>query len=147
MIVYFLRGLPGAGKSALANELLNVHADATIAWGDEEKAISIEADDYFIDENGEYNFDPGKLEEAHSYCRERYQKALHEHVNCIIVSNVSAEKKHVDWYKEEAELYGYMFISLIVENRDQRKSIHNVPAKSVQNMARKFDIQLGPTEY
>ena len=44
--LYILRGLPGSGKSTLAESLGGYH---------------IEADMYFTNDDGEYNFDPSSL--------------------------------------------------------------------------------------
>ncbi len=136
MIVYFIRGLPGAGKTTMAQELIshieNGHSDF----------YHIEADHWMVDDNGEYKFDAGRLDVVHENCRVEYLKAMADNVPYIIVSNVSAEAKHVDWYQEEATKRGYEFVSLIVENRGGRKSVHNVPDKSIENMRRKFDVRL-----
>ncbi len=135
MIVYFIRGLPGAGKTTLATELLDAF---NVVYG---RTVHIEADEWMTDEEGNYKFDASRLDEVHENCRTEYLTAIHRREN-IIVSNVSAEAKHVDWYQEEATKSGYEFVSLIVENRGGRKSIHDVPDKSVENMRRKFDVRL-----
>lgn len=136
MIVYFIRGLPGAGKSTLAVDLIDIMDMANIA------ATHIEADHWMVDENGEYKFDAGRLDVVHENCRAEYLRAIANKTPYIIVSNVSAEAKYVDWYQEEATKRGYEFVSLIVENRGSRKSAHDVPDKSIENMRRKFDVRL-----
>lgn len=136
MIVYFIRGLPGAGKSTLAVDLIDIMDMANIA------ATHIEADHWMVNENGEYKFDASKLDVVHENCRAEYLKAMSAKTPYIIVSNVSRAAKDVDWYQEEATKRGYEFVSLIVENRGGRKSIHDVPDKSIENMRRKFDVRL-----
>lgn len=136
MIVYFIRGLPGAGKTTLALELCSVYRTA------DDRIVHIEADNWMIDENGKYKFDAGRLDVVHENCRAEYLKAMADNVPFIIVSNVSRAAKDVDWYQEEAAKRGYEFVSLIVENRGGRKSIHDVPDKSIENMRRKFDVRL-----
>lgn len=133
MIVYFIRGLPGSGKTTFAEDIESYIDDAV---------IHIEADMFFTDDNGKYVWDAGKLDLAHEWCRAEYLKAMSDKCAYIIVSNVSAEAKHVDWYQEEATKRGYEFVSLIVENRGGRKSVHDVPDKSIENMRRKFDVRL-----
>jgi len=49
-----IRGLPGSGKSTLARKL---------------DAIHIEADQFFIQQNGVYLFNPKKLKAAHEWCQ------------------------------------------------------------------------------
>ena len=58
-----LRGLPGSGKSTLAKIILQVRST------DEPEVLS--ADDFFINEDGEYDFDSQKIKEAHNYCQFR----------------------------------------------------------------------------
>ena len=43
-----IRGLPGSGKSTMAESMVN--DDPGLQWN--------ETDKYFIDNNGEYKFDP-----------------------------------------------------------------------------------------
>ena len=52
-----LRGLPGAGKSTLAKVILQFRET------DEPEVLS--ADDFFVNENGVYEFDAQKIKEAH----------------------------------------------------------------------------------
>ena len=41
-----------------------------------------------------------------------------------------------------AEKYGYMVISMIVENRHDGENIHNVPEETIEKMRNRFDIKL-----
>ena len=66
--LYLIRGLPGSGKSTLASRLTS--------FSGTEYSLAFEADDYFLNENGEYNFDPSKLREAHEDCQERVGNAM-----------------------------------------------------------------------
>ena len=63
-----LRGLPGSGKSTLAKIILQLRST------DEPEVLS--ADDFFEDKEGEYNFDPTKLKEAHNYCQFRCSESM-----------------------------------------------------------------------
>ncbi len=51
--LYIVRGIPGSGKSTFAKTLGGQH---------------YEADMFFIDENGVYNFDFTKIKDAHQWC-------------------------------------------------------------------------------
>lgn len=75
-----LRGLPGSGKSFLAKQLV----------GEQGKILS--TDDFFIDEQGNYNWDVGQLDRAHHWTRERIKRALEQGVSPIILDNTNVSK-------------------------------------------------------
>jgi predicted kinase len=113
-----LRGLPGAGKSTLANQLSpNV----------------CEADMYFM-RNGEYQFDMNGLPAAHFWCRSRCEAFMQNGEDTIVVSNTLTSNKELEPYIEMAEKYGYRVVSVVVENRHGNKSIHNVPDETMDKM-------------
>ena len=125
-----VRGVPGSGKSTLAT-LLGIMSSTQF----------IEADHYFIDGEGNYNFNPSESGKAHEYCQYHCRVALCSGSD-IIVSNTSTTEKEVQTYKDIAKEYGANFISLIVENRHGGENIHNVPSEKIQQMKDRFSIKL-----
>ena len=71
-----LRGLPGAGKTTKAKEMIQ----------NDEADIFIEADQFFEDKEGNYNYDGEKIMEAHLDCRFRAFDAL-SNGKTVIISN------------------------------------------------------------
>ena len=67
-----LRGLPGSGKSTLATAIGGVH---------------FEADMYFVDDNGNYNFEPARIKDAHAWCQNKVKLSMESGVDKIVVSN------------------------------------------------------------
>lgn len=122
-----IRGLPGSGKSTLAEMFFNLKV--------------FEADDYFYDEHGIYNFDGMKIVEAHSACQANVINTLSLGYSCV-VSNTSTTEREVKVYQDIAERYKADFISLIVENRHGNKSIHGVPDNVMDNMRKRFTVRL-----
>jgi hypothetical protein len=120
--VILLRSVSGAGKSTLADLLASNEG-----W------VSVCADDYFTDINGNYNFDATKLGEAHRLCQENFMYWLNSAVDGIIVANTNTKERDFAFYEKAAKEAGAMFISLIVENRHGNKDIHSVP-QSVREM-------------
>ena len=120
--VILLRSVSGAGKSTLADLLASSEG-----W------VSVCADDYFTDINGNYNFDATKLGEAHRLCQENFMYWLNSAVDGIIVANTNTKERDFAFYEKAAKEAGAMFISLIVENRHGNKDIHSVP-QSVREM-------------
>lgn len=117
-----IRGVSGSGKSTLAE---------TITRGE---YPFIEADQYWYDSEGNYNFDYKKLHLAHKDCQERTVKALESGIELVVVSNTSTRTKDVNQYKEFAEEYGYRFTSIVCENRNETKNIHEVPEEALVKM-------------
>jgi hypothetical protein len=128
--LYLVRGVPGAGKSEFAFTLLDNNV----------VAYSFEADDYFVDENQEYRFDPLLLRDAHEWCQMNVKGRLR--FDSVVVSNTSTTEKEVEIYRKIAEECNANFVSLIVENRHGCDNIHNVPEDKVQQMKLRFSVKL-----
>jgi tRNA uridine 5-carbamoylmethylation protein Kti12 len=134
--LYLIRGLPGSGKSTFAEHLRSL-LDSTRGV----VTMQVEADHYFYDEEGNYNFDASKLREAHEYCQNVTRGALGLGYNAI-VSNTSTTEKEVKVYQDISEQFGAKFISLIVENRHGATNVHNVPAEKIRQMKQRFSVKL-----
>ena len=128
--LYLIRGLPGSGKSSFAQSLLDKFVVQRI----------YEADQYFV-QNGEYQFDPTKLEAAHNQCKRNTWLALQEGMS-VAVSNTSCAEWEVETYATIAKETEANFVSIIVENRHDGKNIHGCPDAKVEQMKRKFSIKL-----
>ncbi len=99
-ILTLVRGLPGSGKSTFANFIWNDYAIC-------------EADKFFYDKEGNYNFDATKLTDAHKWCREQVETRMKDNeVNPqfypeIVVSNTFTKEWEMEEYYKLAEKYGY----------------------------------------
>jgi len=129
-----LRGLPGSGKSTLAKIILQVRST------DEPEVLS--ADDFFINENGEYDFDSQKIKEAHNYCQFRCSERMRQQKIRIVVANTFTQEWEMDEYFKMAERYNYRVHTVIVENRHGNENIHGVPEDKLQQMKNRFQIKL-----
>jgi predicted kinase len=129
-----LRGLPGSGKSTLAKIILQVRST------DEPEVLS--ADDFFINENGEYDFDSQKIKEAHNYCQFRCSERMRQQKARIVVANTFTQEWEMDEYFKMAERYNYRVHTVVVENRHENKNIHGVPEDKLQQMKKRFSIKL-----
>jgi predicted kinase len=136
--LFLLRGLPGAGKSTLADSLGG-------NW--------IEANQYFINKEGVYQFDVTKLKDAHHYCQARVEHVMEFYSNGeetikytsfgrIIVSNTFTQEWEMQPYYDLAEKYGYRVYSLIVENRHDGINQHGVPVEKLIEMKNRFQVKL-----
>ena len=126
-ILVVLRGIPGSGKSTFAKTLGGSH---------------FEADMYFIDSNGNYNFDSSKIKDAHEWCKNSVMSEMESGNPKIVVSNTFTRMWEMDQYFKLAEEFGYSVFSLIVENRHGNKNVHGAPDVTVEAMRDRFEISL-----
>jgi tRNA uridine 5-carbamoylmethylation protein Kti12 len=131
-----VRGVPGSGKSTTA-KLLGAGGAGYAHF---------EADQYFM-VDGKYKFDPTKLKEAHSWCRDSVEHAMllnHTtgHNSTIIVSNTFTQEWEMQAYYDLAKSWGYTVFSIIVENRHGGVNEHGVPDEVLTKMKDRFEIKL-----
>lgn len=126
-VLYIVRGIPGSGKSTFAKTLGGQH---------------YEADMFFINENGEYNFDFTKLKGAHQWCQGMVKGDMILEYPKIVVSNTSTQEWEMEPYFEMAKEYDYKVFSIVVENRHGGTNEHNVPEDKIELMKNRFNIKL-----
>jgi len=136
-----LRGIPGCGKSTVAEILADMGMDAGMPDGKAELATICCADDFFM-KSGEYKFNPKALGIAHMVCKKKCAKAMEAGEERVIVANTSTTEKEINPYIALAEEHGYMVISLIVENRHGGVNVHDVPEEGLKKMEERFAIKL-----
>ena len=130
-----LRGVPGSGKSTLGEIIM-------MCPGSSRDHMVLSADDFFIDRDGNYNFDPTKLKEAHNDCLVKCAERMKNEFVKIVVANTFTQEWEMEKYYEIAKRYKYRVHSLIVENRHGNENIHNVPDDKVSQMRDRFEIKL-----
>ena len=134
-VLFLVRGLPGSGKTSFASAIWNDYAVC-------------EADKFFYDKEGNYNFDPSKLKEAHNWCKNEVEIRMQDHQNNqqyypeIAVSNTFTQEWEMEDYFKLAGKYGYKVVSLILENRHGSQNVHGVPDEKLQIMKNRFEIKL-----
>jgi predicted kinase len=126
-MLYLVRGLPSSGKSTFAKTLGGKH---------------VEADMYFIDENGDYKFDGSKIKLAHEWCKISCIAWMGSNEEKIVVSNTFTQEWEMEPYFELAKKYGYKVFSIVIENRHGNKNKHDVPEDKVQMMRDRFEIKI-----
>ena len=120
-------GIPGAGKSTLANKIKSEDpefANANI-W---------EADMFFM-KDGEYKFNPSILGAAHFWCQKSVENDMRAGKN-VIVSNTSLTPSERRPYIKLAKKYGYEVE--VKECNGGFKNIHDVPEETIERMKKKF---------
>ena len=119
---FLIFGASGSGKTSLAHSLMLMNPD---------NFCICEADSYFYDNKGHYNFNPSKLGAAHASCQKRFEDALKADTQLVIVSNTSTTAKERKIYVDKAAEYGYTTHVVLVERHLGTKSVHNVPQETL----------------
>jgi len=122
-----LRGLPGSGKSTFAQTL---------------NCPVFEADMFFVNSQGVYNFDFTRIKDAHSWCQEMVEDHMFNQHEKIAVSNTFTQEWEMKPYYDMAKTYGYNVFSIIVENRHDGENVHGVPADKLEVMKNRFEVKL-----
>jgi predicted kinase len=125
-ILYLFRGIPGSGKTTAAKSL---------------GLMTFEADQFFM-EDGEYKFDPTKLRETHQWCKDQVEYVMINGMPKVAVSNTFTQEWEMTPYFELASKYGYMVITMVVENRHGGTNEHGVPDDKLEIMKNRFEIKL-----
>lgn len=126
-----IRGLPGSGKSTLAKKIQYQMGGIGYAH--------LEADQFFYDEQGNYNFDPSKLHQAHQRCLYNTRVCLTGN-QPVIVSNTFTTKKELKPYFELAREFGIVPTVLLAQNGFG--SIHGVPDEKMEQMRKRFQFDI-----
>jgi len=132
--IILLRGVSGSGKSTLANIILQQPNN------NPQEVLS--ADDFFVDDNGDYVFDGTKIKEAHNYCQFRCSERMRQQKAKIVVANTFTQEWEMQAYIDLAKQYGYMVFTVIVENRHEGVNEHGVPEEKLVQMKNRFEIKL-----
>lgn len=134
-----LRGLPGSGKSYLAQEEKSLMEDE--GWC----CTIFSTDDFFI-HNGKYIFNPKLIGEYHRRNYIRVHAALSDKIDCVIVDNTN-----VQWWEMQKYIlaglawdYDIQFLepdtnwAWNVEECAKRNS-HGVPLETIQKMKDRYE--------
>ena len=124
LTLYIVRGLPGSGKSTLAEKLVG-------------KERHREADMYHQDPDGNYIFDPAKVQEAHKWCQDEMWNLLHVSPEDCAVSNTFTCRWEYQPYIDMANDYG--FTPVVVSCSGNRTSVHDIPAQVMEKMLNRWE--------
>jgi predicted kinase len=130
-MLYLVRGVPGSGKSTFAKNLVG-----------EKDYCHKEADMFFVDGDGNYNFEPSKIKDAHQWCQEEIEFVMKYDHSPVVVSNTFTQEWELQPYYELAIKYGYYVTSIIVENRHGGTNEHGVPEDKLEIMKNRFETKL-----
>lgn len=137
-MLYIIRGLPRSGKTTLAHMIL-----AAKRRLEEQRKFTehFEADMYFTDKDGNYNWDGALIKEAHDWCFNEFRKNIFE--RDVIVSNTFTTQKEVQPYfnfclTNKIPIQVYECKGLFGENG------HNVPPETHARMMQRWESLVIP---
>jgi predicted kinase len=113
-----VRGLPGSGKSTLASKLI-------------EPGGVIEADQFFIREDGVYDYQADRIGEAHAWCYARVKQRLQSNTDCV-VANTFTQRWEYQRYIDLAKELGHLW--QVIDCHGQFRSVHAVPDAVIDQM-------------
>ena len=112
--LYIIRGIPGAGKSTLGLKLTE---------------YCVSADDFMVNEQGEYEFNPTRLKDCHDKCYNKIRTLLSRNKEYVAVANTFKAEWEYMRYIFLALAFGYTVIGIDVTSAN--KSVHGIDAESV----------------
>jgi len=121
-VLYIIRGLSGSGKTTLAEEL---------------SPLVYSADDWFTDSDGNYNFNPAELGNAHADCQSNVEFAMEGEVPNVAVANTFSQAWEVEPYFKLAEKYDYS--PFVIECQNTFENIHGVPQETIGAMQERWE--------
>jgi len=130
MKVVILRGIQGSGKSSY---IAKHFPDAEVC----------SADNYFMDEDGNYNFNPAELGKAHESCLHRFVVEIwHGQTKTLVVDNTNVSLWEISPYLNVARAFGHEVEIVRCEAPAvvaAERNVHGVPLKTVIAAANRME--------
>jgi predicted kinase len=118
-----IRGLPGAGKSTLAQTFATTH-------------VHLEADMFFLDAQGHYIFAVEQLAQAFQWCLDQTAAVL-KRGQSVVVANTFVRNAAMAPYFALAQQVGAMV--RVVEATGTFPNVHGVPETVIQRMRQQWE--------
>ena len=136
---YIMRGIPGSGKSTVANRL----AHQVII------PSAIHSTDKYFMVDGVYKFDPTKLREYHQKNLEAFKKSLDElpslpfYEAVVICDNTNIKKSQYQPYVDAAKAAGYCVAFVVMPMPEAEiaaaRNKHGVPLEVIKRMIEQWE--------
>lgn len=135
-ILILMRGVPGSGKSFLAERL-------------KAQGVVLSTDDFFVKRNGIYQYNFNQLTEAHDWNKKRAQKTLKQGITPVIIDNTNTQSWEMKPYVAMAVRAGYRVEVIEPDTKWKfnarelaRKNVHNVSKDKIQEMLERYETNI-----
>jgi hypothetical protein len=125
-IVYIIRGLPGSGKSVMADQIADVVCE----------------NDQLFTNNGLYKFEFSGIQLAIAACKAKFKEAISDGVKRIAVANTFIRHEDAEFYINVAKKNGYKVFQIIVENVNNTANVHGIKESDIEIQRKKFEVKL-----
>lgn len=138
--VYIMVGLPGSGKSTVAEQIAE-------RAGEHGHDTAIHSTDNYFMVNGKYVFDREKIGWNHKQNQEAFKKSVRDRTHTIIVDNTNLIAKDRRVYAQYAKIGKYRVVYVVVGTFDEAavlkcfaSNTHGVPLETLNRMAKRARI-------
>lgn len=83
-VMFIMRGLPGSGKSVIAQQIKQVYGDL---------AVICSADDFRVNHQGEYVWRSEEYEATHMKCRDKARRSCEYGIPVVVIDNTNVDKR------------------------------------------------------
>jgi len=132
--VVILRGLPGSGKSYLAQ-----HCGGT-------DSIVCSSDNYFLNKAGTYQFDRKRIAEAHAHCCEQFVQAISDGRELVVIDNTNSMWWEYRVYTHLCQLLGLGCQVVEIPHPNMNivsfylsRNVHNLTLKAVKDYTDRWE--------
>jgi len=132
-MVTIIRGIPGSGKSFLAQR-------------DYPGSLLLEGDQYYMTPEGKYEFGKGLLRSSSEYVRAMLATALSLEIKNVVITTTSPDGKRAKEYADIAKGFGHKVKFIWIDYKGLcSKQLHAVPEDVIQNMQKNWKPIRGET--
>ncbi len=148
--VLVLSGIPGSGKSHYAEKLKKDFLDSQ---GGNGKAVIISADDFFVNDDGIFVFDPLKISDANAWCMGEFiyhiARDYAEPPDLIIVANTSTTAMEISPYMLVGAAFTFetKVVRFVAKSEEEfqlcmGRQTHGVPESTMRAMQAAMEVPL-----
>lgn len=135
--VILMVGPSGSGKSTKAREYAETNPGTVV----------VSADNFFVNDKGDYHFVAALLHQAHSHCFDEFMKALQNpEIQTVIVDNTNTRHREREAYVKAAKAMGVRVFLWVIEADPEvcaQRNVHGVPKETVERQQSRIDVPVG----